>query len=366
MELKSYWWLLIWLFLFGGFSLIFVPQKRELVFGKYVIRWRWLSAIALAAPYVIWAAWRSDRFGDTGVYRGTFKKMPVGLDRMADYVASRPKGKGFVVLEYLFKTFISNSDIVFFFCVALIQLFFIVRIYRKYSCDYWLSIFFFIASTDYLSWMHNGIRQFIAVTLIFTCLPLIQKKRYVSMFAVVLIVSLIHSSALVYLPFIFVINGRAWNKRTLMYIFAIVIAVIFVERLSGFIIQAMEDTVYEGDISIFLKDDGTNIFRVLFYAVPTLMSWIYRRYIDRANNPMINMCVNLSIISTGVYVLSYFTSGILIGAIPIYFSLSNYILIPWLIDEVFDKETANLVTIVFVAVYCFFFYYQCGPTWKLL
>ena len=128
----------------------------------------------------------------------------------------------------------------------------------------------------------------------------------------------------------------------------------------------MEDTVYEGDISIFLKDDGTNIFRVLFYAVPTLMSWIYRRYIDRANNPMINMCVNLSIISTGVYVLSYFTSGILIGAIPIYFSLSNYILIPWLIDEVFDKETANLVTIVFVAVYCFFFYYQCGPTWKLL
>ena len=182
----------------------------------------------------------------------------------------------------------------------------------------------------------------------------------------VLIAALFHSSALIFLPFVFVINGRAWNSRTILYIFAIVIAVLFLEQVSGFIVTAMQDTVYEGDIVIFKNDDGTNILRVLFHAVPTIMAWVYRPYIDKANDPMINMCVNLSVITTGVYVFSYFTSGVLVGAVPIYFSLANYILIPWLIENVFDSETVMLVSCIFIAVYCFFFYYQCGPTWGLL
>lgn len=366
MRLHNYWWLLIWMFLFGAISAVFIHKREELVLGKKELRWNWLPAAMLAAPYVIWAAWRPDSFGDTGVYRSTFLNMPTGLSNMMAYVASRSKGKGFVLLEYLIKTLVSRSDVTFFFLLALIQIFFLVRIYRKYSPDYWLSIFFFVASTDYLSWVHNGMRQFIAAALIFTCIPLLAKKKYLPMCLVVLAAALIHSTALIFLPFIFVANGSAWNLRTVLYIIALVIAVIFVDRVSDFIVKAMEDTVYEGDIGFFLNDDGTNYLRVLFYAVPTAMSWVFRPYIDRENDPMINVCVNLSIISTGVYVFSYFTSGIMIGAIPIYFSLANYILIPWLIDKVFNRESALVVKAAFVGVYTFFFYYQCGVTWHLL
>lgn len=366
MELKNYWWLLIWLFLYGGISIIFFPKKRELVLGHYVMRYTWYSAALLVAPYIMWAAGKSDRYGDKGVYRGTFLAMPTGFANMAAYVARRPKGKGFVVFEYLFKTLISRSDVAFFVVVAAIQLFFVVRIFRKYSCNYWMSMFLFVASAEYLAWVHNGIRQFIAVTIIFTCIPLMLKKKYILMCIAVLIAALFHSTALVFLPFVFVVNGRAWNSRTILYILAIVIAVLFLEQVSGFIVTAMQDTVYEGDIVIFKNDDGTNILRVLFHAVPTIMAWVYRPYIDKANDPMINMCVNLSVITTGVYVFSYFTSGVLVGAVPIYFSLANFILIPWLIENVFDSETGILVSSIFIAVYCFFFYYQCGPTWGLL
>ena len=48
--------------------------------------------------------------------------------------------------------------------LASIQAIILVTIYRKYSTNYLLSIFLFIASTDYLSWMFNGVRQFAAVT----------------------------------------------------------------------------------------------------------------------------------------------------------------------------------------------------------
>ncbi len=366
MALSNFWWLLLWLFIIGGIGEVISLKRKEMVCGRIVERWKWLSAILLAAPYVVWAAWRSNVFGDTGQYRITFKEMPTGLSNMGAYIATRSKGKGFAIFEYIFKSVISQSDIAFFFLVAAIQLLCIVYVYRKYSINFWMSMFLFIASTDYMLWMHNGMRQFIAVSIIFLSCPLIAEKKYKTVCLAVLAASFFHSSALVFLPFIFIVNGRAWNRRTVIFLIGIVLAVIFVDRVTGFMSDAMRNTEYEGDIEYLEQDEGANIIRVLFYSVPALMALIFRSYIDTANDSLINVCVNLSIIAAGFYVFSIFSSGILMGSIPIYFSLANYILIPWMISEVFNSSSAKLVNVLFIGVYCFFYYYQMGPTWKLL
>lgn len=366
MTLYNFWWLLIWPFIVGGMTFIISPQQEEIVLGKKCVRWHWLFAIILAAPYVIWAAYRTDGFGDTGMYRNTFRNMPVGLSHLAEHIAQRTRAKGFVVFEYIFKTVISQSDVAFFFFVALFQLLCLVYIYRKYSRNYWLSIFLFIASTDYMAWVHNGMRQFIAASIIFIGIPFIIQKKYVRMCLIVLAAGIIHSSALIFLPFIFIVNGRAWNLKTVLFMIGIVISVFFVDRVTGFLSEAMVNTEYEGDIVYLQNDDGANLYRVLFYSVPAILSLVFRPYIDAADDPLINMCVNLSIVAAGFYVFSFFTSGILMGSVPIYFSLANYILIPWLITEVFDPASSVLIETVFVGVYSFFFYYQMGETWGLL
>ena len=242
----------------------------------------------------------------------------------------------------------------------------LVYIYRKYSLNYWLSIFLFVASTDYMSWMHNGIRQFLAASILFLCVPLIEKKKYITAVIIVLLVSQIHATSLIFLPFIFIVNGRSWNMRTLAFIAGVIIAVIFVDRVTGFLSEAMVDTAYQGDIVFLTHNDGTNLFRVLFYSVPAILTLVFRPYLDRANDSLMNICANLSIVTAGFYVFSYFTSGILMGAVPIYFSLSNYILIPRLLREVFNPDSVIALEMIFVLVYTMFFYYQCGPTWGLL
>lgn len=365
MTLHNYWWLLIWLFLFGGLSIVINMQREELVDGEWCVRWRPLSALSMLIPYVIWAGGR-EWFGDTEQYRRTFLAMPSTLDQIGPYLSTVRKGYGFRLFQLLFRCLISNSDVLFFVVVAAIQIICLIYVYRKYSTNYWLSIFLFIASTDYLSWMFNGIRQFLAAAILFLCVPLIAKRRYVLAVVIVLLVSQIHATALIFLPFIFIVNGRSWNLRTLFFIVGVIVAVLFVDRITGFLAEAMEDTAYAGDIDILKNNDGTHIFRVLFYSVPAIMCWFYRPYLDRANNPLINVCANLSIVTSGFYVFSFFTSGILMGAVPIYFSLSNYILIPWLLREVFNRDSAVFLEAVFVLVYVAFFYYQCGPTWGLL
>ena len=366
MTLQNFWWLLGWLFIVGGLSLVFSPQQEEIVLGQRCVRWNWLYAAILALPFVIWAGWRTNSFGDTGAYRITFNSMPTGLDQMAGYVASRPKGKGFVVFEYLFKSFVTSSDTAFFFVVALFQIFCLVYIYRKYSRNFWLSFFLFIASTDYMSWVFNSVRQFIAVCLIFVFYPLLVKRKYAAMTAVILLAATIHISALVVLPIMFIVNGRVWNFRAIGFLIAVIVSFFFVNEITGFLVDIMENTAYEGDIVYLLNDDGTNALRVLFYSVPAIMSFVFRPYIEAADDPMINICANLSIAAAGFYIFSLFTSGILMGSIPIYFSLANYILIPWLLTEVFEPSSAVLMETAFVGVYSFFFYYQMGATWHLL
>lgn len=365
MRLHNYWWLLIWPLLFGALSVVVNMRRVELVDGRRSIRWRPIAAYALVIPFVIWAGWR-QHFGDTEVYRRTFQGLPTGLGQIVPYLSGVNKDRGFTLLELLFKTLFSHSDIAFFVFVAAVQIICLVHVYRKYSPNYWLSIFFFIASTDYLSWMFNGMRQFLAAAVVFLCVPLIAQKRYIAAIIITILASQIHLTVLIFLPFIFVVNGRSWNFRTLFFITGVVVSIVFIDRVTGFITKAMEDTIYEGDIDIFVNDSGTSIFRVLFYSVPALMAWVFREHLNRANDPFMNVCANLSIVAAGLYVFSFFTSGILIGRLPIYFSLANYILIPWLLREAFQRDSAVVLECGFTLVYVAFFYYQCGPTWGLL
>ena len=71
----------------------------------------------------------------------------------------------------------------------------------------------------------------------------------------------------------------------------------------------------------------------------------------------------MSIVSTALYLVSVGTSGIFIGRLPIYASLYGYILLPYLIDNMFSKETANMIKMAMVVAYLGFYYYQMHLAW---
>ena len=365
MTLVNYWWIIIWPLLFVGVKWFLSRHIQGVTDSQGNIYWSWYEALILGLPYVIWAGWRKG-FGDTEQYRDTFQHLPDTFAEIGPYMKTVEKGRGFRLLECLFRCFVSHSDLFFFTLIAAFQIVCLLYIYHRYSTNFWISFFFFVASTDYLTWMHNGIRQFVATVIIFFCVPLIAENRYIFAVILILIASTIHATCLIFLPFIFIVNGRAWNTRTVLFIIAIAIAVLYVDQVTGILTSIMEETPYERDIILLETDGGTNVLRALFYSVPAIMTLIFRPYIDRANEPLLNICANLSIMTAGFYFFSIFTSGILMGSIPIYFSLSNYILIPWLIREAFHRDSVIPIEIIFTIVYIAFFWFQCGPTWHLL
>lgn len=367
MTLTNYWWLLIWLAVGGGILAIAIPRWPVQVLEKTEYRWRWLPALILACPYVIWAMNRSF-FGDTEVYRQTFLTIPASLSQIPAYLSEHTKDKGFSVLMIFLKSMIGNNDKVFFLLIAAFQMFCVVHFFRKYSEDFLMCMFMFVASTDYLSWMFNGMRQFIAVCLVLLSFGLILKKKYIPAVCIILLAATIHGSALLMLPIIFITQGNAWNRRTLFLMLGIAGAIMFIGQATSVLDSMLAETQYSDMITneIWTSDDGTSMLRVLFYSVPALLSLVGKRYIEKENSSVINMCVNCAICTALIYLLSAFSSGIYIGRLPIYTTLQGYAVVPWLINHMFTKESVKFVKAMFICGFLVFFYYQMKIAWGIL
>lgn len=365
--MSNYYLILVWIAFFAVLSMYIQMQRTEVVLGEKVQRMKWGWAFLLFVPLIIWAGNRGY-VGDTGAYMRAFEEMPESLSGISAYMQTVTKDNGFYFMSAVIKSLVGNRVELYFIIVALIQVYFLIRLYRKYSTNYVLSFFLFIASTDFFSWIFNGMRQFIAVTITLFAVELALEKKYVKAILVILFASLFHQSALLVIPFIFVCQGNAWNKKTLFFIFAVIIAVLFVDKFTGILDTMLAETQYENVVSDWQSggDDGTNMLRVLVYSIPTILSLLGLKYIKAADHPVINMCVNMSIVSMGFYIVSMFTSGIFIGRLPIYFSLYNYILLPWEIDNMFTRNSAKIIYLVMVVGYLGFYFMHIKFVWGLV
>ncbi len=368
MTLTNYWWLLIWLFTGGIVLAAYFPKHRETVCGKVETRWGIVPAVLMAVPYIVWAGYRSDVFGDTGAYREAFTEAPSSFPELSDYLDTITKDKGFYGLVAVLKSFFRINDIGCFLVLAGFQILVIVCLYRKYSSFYWFSFFLFIASTDYMSWAQNGVRQFLAVTIALLATPFMLKKKYIPTILLIILASTMHQSALLMIPLMFIAQGKPWNSRTILFLILVLAAILYVGKFTSLLDNAMQETQYANMVNDWTSwnDDGTNPVRVLIYSIPAILSFIGLKHIQEANDPVINLCTNMSIISSGIYLVSMVTSGIFIGRLPIYVSLYSYILLPWEIEHIFMRKSARLVTVAAVVAYCGFFYYQMHFAWGLV
>ena len=366
LELTNYWLPIIWVCA-AGMVLNMFPKRDELVAGKIQKRWFWAVAIALVIPLAVWSGARV-RLGDTGAYRINFNMAPSSFWELPAYLKTHQKDQGFIVLMTCIKFLGITNAQDFFMLIAALQMFCMVFAFRKYSPNYWVCIFLFVASTDYFSWMFNGMRQFIAATVLFAAFGLLVRGQFLRYCLVVLVVSRIHGSALLMIPLAYVMQGKAMNRKTLFLIAVIVMLMPFADRFMPMLTDVLAETQYNDVTSneIWANDDGTNALRVLVYSVPALVCFFGWRYIVNSNDRVMNLCVNGALMTMAMYLVSMVTSGVYIGRLPIYTTFYGYMAIPWVLERIFERRSCNLILLLLVLCYIVFYYYQLAMGWGLL
>ena len=354
----------ILIFVWIGFlALIAKPlqvKRKVLVDGVEEDRYIWVFAFICFLPIIFMAGFRSYNIGDTWAYVNTYKGLPSSLDGIPSYIEEVNKDQGFSVFSIVLKSVFRDNISLYLLTIAFIQGILTINFFRQYSCDYIISLFLFVASIDYFSWMFNGIRQFLAVTIILVAMPFVLKKKYLRAILIILLASTIHQTALIMIPIIFIVQGKAWNKRTMVFIVGIIVILLFIGEFTSWLDTALSDTQYKNVVKDYTawEDDGTNPLRVLVYSIPAIISFGARKIIRQSEDKVINIATNMSIISAGIYVVSMFTSGIFIGRLPIYCSLFSYLLLPWELKNVFKETMRQHITFAMIVLYLVFYFYQ--------
>lgn len=366
LELKNYWLPLLWMF-GAGLLLSRMPKKTELLGGQIVRRWYWFTAFLLVLPLIVWAGARVS-FGDTSAYRRAFNSAPSDFTSLPTYMSANSEDWAFYLMMALLKCMGMRNSSSFFLIIATIQILLMLRTFRRFSSDYWLCFFLFVVSTDYYSWMFNGMRQFLAATIIFGFFDLLVERRYISFALVVVIAAQFHASALIVLPLMPIILGPPLNRKTLLLILGVALVMPFIDRFMPILNNVLSDTQYSTITTdeVWTVDDGTNMLRVLVYSAPALIALFGYRYVRQSDDPVMHLCVNASLVTMAIYLISSVTSGIYIGRLPIYTTFQGYMALPWLIDQIFEKQTARLIKLIMIGCYAVFYYYQTGITWSLV
>ena len=362
-----YWFMMAWVILFG--ILAQVTSKRVCV-GEYLgedvyeARAHLFMAVVTFAVIVFFASARTH-VADTTAYIKIFDDYPLFQNAHDIIFDSNAREPGFRLFSILVKTYISDNYTVWLSIIAVISGICVMLPLYKYSCNFGVSAFLFMASCQF-TWMFNGMRQFLVAAIIFSCTDLILKNKTLLYILIVCILSTIHKSALILIPMYFIAQGELGNKRTVLFIGCIILAMLFTSKFTNLLTDVVEQTDYASSVNEFkATDDGTSPIRILVESIPIILTFLYRNKIKDKLTPIIKLSINMSLIASGLYIISKIaSSGILLGRLPIYFSMYNLILLPWLLRNIFEQREKDLIYYIMVLCYIVFFYYQMVITWE--
>ena len=364
--MQVYWFMLGWVILFGILSQVTAKRVcvgQNLDGDMYESRANLFMAFITFAVIIFFAGARSY-VADTSAYIKMFNDYPLFQNAHNIIFDSNAREPGFRLFSILIKTFISDNYTVWLSIIAVISGICVMYPLYKYSCNFGVSAFLFMASCQF-TWMFNGMRQFLVVAIMFACTGLILKNKPLLYILIVCVLATIHKSAFILIPMYFIAQGEPWNKRTLIFIGCIVLAMLFTSKFTNLLTDVVEQTDYATSVNEFKDaDDGTSVIRILVESIPIILAFIYRNKIKDKLTPIIKLSINMSLIASGLYIISKVaSSGVLLGRLPIYFSLYNLILLPWILNNTFSKHEKDLIYYVMIICYIEFFYYQMVIAW---
>ncbi|MGN1433962.1 MAG: EpsG family protein [Ruminococcus sp.] len=355
-----YWSMILWVLLI--YFVYSMGHKEEVMLTDYNIQQGIQKKIPLAYAIVVfgyfifWIGMRKY-VADTTVYINMFQSIPTNFSTAWNQINWEGKNPGFDIFNIFFKCFISQDFQWWLITIAIISGVCIMVVLRKYSCDFFFSSFLFMTLLTF-QWMINGMRQFICVAVLFLCCDWIKDGKFIRFLLAVLLMSTFHMTALLMIPIYFVARSKPWDKKIGLFIIGIILICIFAEPFFSGVDSALGNTAYAGATSQFEEDDGVNPLKFLFIAIPTVIAFWKRNTLKSyyETNAFLPVCINMSLIASALYFVGMFTSGILIGRLPIYAEVYDLILIPYLLNVCFSKTERSIIKPVYILVLILFFY----------
>lgn len=294
-------------------------------------------------------------YGDTGNYTYMFVNSPIIFKYNFSKISDIKGDWGLSILNSIIKCF-TNNEQVYLIVIASITLIAFSIILYKYSRVQWLAFYIFVASGAYVN-TFNGIRQYMVSAIAILAFTLIYKKKWIKYFALILLLSTIHASVIVFIPLYFIVNKKAWGKCTKLIILSAIIIYITFPITGKFITSILEVTQYYkyADDLFDQANLGANFIRVMVASVPVLLSYFAREEIIN-NEKYANIITNMTALNFSFMLLA--NKNWIFARLNIYTEIFSIIALCWSLKYLFKGKEKRLLYYTCILCYTIFYFYQ--------
>ncbi len=232
------------------------------------------------------------------------------------------------------------------------------RFIYKYSKSLFLSTIFYVTIGHFLFQL-SGIRQAMAMAICTFAIDYALERKPIKFVIAVVIASLFHSSALVYIP-IYLMTGKVSRKTGLISIMSLVVIVLFGDRLFQYAFNVADYEKYGRNVTVATSGGWTIIIILSFTLLLTIInnSCFDRSNIDREDQ----FFLFLLTIGLGLYILRYQMRAA--ERVSNYFRIALIILLPNSLTRLPDDRAKTMIEFV-SCLLCIglFFYWINGSTY---
>ncbi|MGM9661051.1 MAG: EpsG family protein [Faecousia sp.] len=322
---------------------------------KCYIRKEKLFYFIMTVSFAVFVGLRT-RGNDTYVYRQMYENIGDDLSYIADIdwrkVSAAPGLQCYCTL--LKSLGASTQD--YFMVTALITIGIYLWFIRKYTCNIFLSIFYFVTMGVY-GFTMAAIKQTMAVAFLVLATDNAIQRHWLKYLFWVAIAGLFHPYAFIYLVVPFV-TFRPWSNSTYFLLAGSVLIALFMSRFLSAIDVVTDALGYNYTENSF-SGEGVNIFRVLVVWVPLVLSFLRKEHLQHSNNRAMNMIVNLMMVNAVIMFVGLFGTANYFARLANYFLIFQTLALPWILG-LFGRNDYKALKGMSIICFSAYYFYSAG------
>lgn len=329
--------------------------------GQRYSVWNDWAYIALVVILVLFAGLRTN-YNDTWNYIRGFNNCVEFSEWISNPKSLNPfMNPLFYGYQSLLKTWTHNPYLLVFTTAIFSEICFL-RFIKKYSDNFLFSVFIFFTLGTF-TFTLAALKQTVAMAILTLAFPHLEKKRWLRYFVILFIAMLVHTYALAFVV-IPLFRVRPWRMFTFVFIAVVTFVMLnFEEAITEFTEQANDLGKTLAEFEVF-SDTTINIFRLAVYAVPPLISLLFRKWVFQDSSDMDNTLIHMSIISLAFMAMGTQAGANMFGRMGNYFELGTICYLPTMLKKTFDAKSYRLITIIACVCFMGFFIYANAINWS--
>lgn len=250
---------------------------------------------------------------------------------------------GYVLLNRVIGIFTSN-EIYLFAVTTFIILFGFYHHISRYSVNIWLSVIMFVTVGSYYT-SFNITRQILAAAIIFIGSKFLYERKFFKFLWVVILASLFHKTALIMIPFYFILNFRI-NLRNIFLISAGSAVIIYFFQDILYILQNFG--IYDNYTGQSYGMTGASFANAVLPIALAIFSLFNSKKLDSKNNNTHRIWFNATIFYAVTNTLSLQIQ--MIERLSYFFAPYALLLIPYIFSKMNNKYLKVIYVIALIAV----------------